>query len=113
MVITGSNIQWYDAAAGGNLLPTTTALTNGTTYYASQTVGVCESTSRTAVQVSLYQSTPLTSTTKDVCYNSVIQDVTIDGFNYTQLKWYSNATSTRSEERRVGKECRSRWSTDD
>src|SRR5690554_568459 len=94
MVITGSNIQWYDAAAGGNLLPTTTALTNGTTYYASQTVGVCESTSRTAVQVSLYQSTPLTSTTKDVCYNSVIQDVTIDGFNYTQLKWYSNATST-------------------
>src|SRR5690554_2546823 len=93
VVITGTNIQWYDAATGGNLLPMTTALTNGTTYYASQTVNGCESASRTAVQISLFQSVPLTTTNKSVCYNSIIQDVTIDGFNYMQLKWYSSATS--------------------
>src|SRR5690606_30680495 len=43
VVITGSNIKWYSSSTGGTLLPATTVLTNGTTYYASQTVGTCES----------------------------------------------------------------------
>src|SRR5690554_653260 len=94
VVVTGSNIQWYDAVTSGNQLPATTALTNGTTYYASQTVNGCESNSRAAVLISLSTSVPLTTTVKDVCYNSIIQDVTIDGFDYTQLRWYSSATST-------------------
>lgn len=51
LAVTGTNIQWYDAATGGNLLPGTTALVNGTTYYASQVVGACESTTRLAVAV--------------------------------------------------------------
>src|SRR5690606_16138590 len=55
MVITGSNIKWYSASIGGTLLPATTVLTNGTIYYASQTVGTCESATRTAVQVTLNQ----------------------------------------------------------
>lgn len=93
VVVTGSNIQWYDAAIGGNALPATTALINGVTYYASQTVGGCESPSRAAVQVSLSQSVPLTTTTMDVCYNSKIQDVMIDGLNHNQLKWYSSAST--------------------
>ena len=94
MVITGSNIKWYSAASAGTLLPATTVLTNGTTYYASQTVGTCESATRTAVQVTLNQGTPLTTTQLSVCSNSRIQGMIIDGFNYTQLKWYSSATST-------------------
>lgn len=32
--VTGTNIVWYDAATGGNLLPETTLLQNGLTYYA-------------------------------------------------------------------------------
>jgi len=51
LAITGSNIKWYDASTGGNLLPDTTALVSGATYYASQVVGACESTSRLAVSV--------------------------------------------------------------
>src|SRR5690554_3826363 len=94
VVITGSNIQWYDAVTGGNQLPLTTALTNGTTYYASQTVNGCESNSRAAVLISLSTSAPLATTAKDVCFNSRIQDVTIDGFSYNELRWYSSATST-------------------
>ncbi|WP_190304163.1 Ig-like domain-containing protein, partial [Paenimyroides baculatum] len=94
MVITGSNIKWYNAANGGTLLPGTTVLTTGTTYYASQTVGTCESATRTGVQVTLNQGTPLTTTQLNVCSNTRVQNMTIDGFNYTQLRWYSSSTST-------------------
>lgn len=43
IIITGQNIKWYDEATGGNLLPDATLLVDGTTYYASQTIGGCES----------------------------------------------------------------------
>ncbi|MDP2336773.1 MAG: choice-of-anchor L domain-containing protein, partial [Bacteroidota bacterium] len=46
LAATGTAILWYAAASGGSALPTSTALVNGSHYYASQTVGVCESTSR-------------------------------------------------------------------
>ncbi len=39
---TGSGIQWYSAASGGSALPGSTVLTNGTHYYASQSVSGCE-----------------------------------------------------------------------
>ncbi|MEL1242834.1 HYR domain-containing protein, partial [Flavobacterium sp. DGU11] len=47
----GTTVQWYAAATGGSPLVTTTALTDGTTYYASQTINGCESPSRLAVTV--------------------------------------------------------------
>ena len=43
LIATGTGIKWYDAATGGNVLPTTTALANATSYYASQTILGCES----------------------------------------------------------------------
>lgn len=49
----GSNIQWYAASNGGTALATTTALVNGTSYFATQTVGGCESITRTQVNVTL------------------------------------------------------------
>ncbi|MEE1943970.1 MBG domain-containing protein [Pedobacter sp. KR3-3] len=51
--VTGTNLKWYDASAAGNLLPSTTALVNGTTYYVTQTIGNCESASRLAVTVTI------------------------------------------------------------
>ena len=51
--VTGDNIQWYADATGGTALASTTALVNGSTYYATQTVGVCESVIRKAVVVSI------------------------------------------------------------
>ena len=93
MVVTGTEIKWYDAVSGGNLLPLTTVVTNGTTYYASQTVKGCESASRTAVQVSLYAPVLLTTTQLDVCGNTRIQDVTIEGHSGAALRWYANATT--------------------
>ncbi|MEK7720296.1 MAG: Ig-like domain-containing protein, partial [Bacteroidota bacterium] len=43
---TGTAIRWYAASSGGTALAGSTALVNGTHYYASQTVSDCESTSR-------------------------------------------------------------------
>src|SRR5690606_13731845 len=39
--ITGEQIKWYNGQ--GELLPSTTLLINGTTYFASQTINTCES----------------------------------------------------------------------
>ena len=49
----GSNIKWYATANGGVALATTTALVNGASYFATQTVGGCESITRTQVNVTL------------------------------------------------------------
>jgi gliding motility-associated-like protein len=40
---SGVNIKWYSALTGGSLLTSNTALTNGSHYYCSQTIGTCES----------------------------------------------------------------------
>ena len=50
LVATGTAVKWYSVASGGTQLASTTALTNNTTYYASQT-NVCEGTARVAVTV--------------------------------------------------------------
>jgi|UPI00048A356E hypothetical protein len=57
LTATGANIKWYTAATGGTPLAATTALVNGTTYYASQTVQGCESSTRFAVIVSVNNPT--------------------------------------------------------
>jgi PKD repeat protein len=51
--VTGSNVIWYDAPSGGNVIPPGTALVSGTTYYASQTVTSCESPTKLAVTMTL------------------------------------------------------------
>lgn len=53
--VNEAGVVFYDAATGGNLLPLTTALTNGTIYYAAlvNTVTNCESAVRLAITVNL------------------------------------------------------------
>lgn len=48
---SGTNIVWYTAATGGTVVPNNTPLVSGTTYYASQNNGTCESPTRLAVTV--------------------------------------------------------------
>jgi hypothetical protein len=52
LTATGTGIKWYSASSGGTALSTSTALSSGN-YYASQTVGGCESTARFAVAVTI------------------------------------------------------------
>jgi hypothetical protein len=42
LIVSGSNLRWYDAASGGNELPFSTVLQSGK-YYVSQTINGCES----------------------------------------------------------------------
>ena len=53
LIATGTDIKWYYAASGGNSLPSTLGLSNGATYYASQTIGGVESNCRLAVTVTI------------------------------------------------------------
>jgi gliding motility-associated-like protein len=55
---TGANIKWYDAATGGNEVLATTPLVNGTIYYASQKLTLCESSARLAVTASIQDCHP-------------------------------------------------------
>ena len=50
---SGVGIKWYATATGGIPLTGSTPLTTGTTYYASQTISVCESPTRVVVTVLL------------------------------------------------------------
>jgi len=52
LVPVGSpGIIWYSTANGNTVLPITTPLVNGTTYYAANSTGYCETSSRLAVTV--------------------------------------------------------------
>ncbi|MFY7740737.1 MAG: GEVED domain-containing protein [Flavobacterium sp.] len=51
VVITGTSLVWYNAATLGTILPSSTALVSGTTYYASQIENSCESLTRLAINV--------------------------------------------------------------
>ncbi|MEN9336938.1 MAG: hypothetical protein RLZZ500_1925 [Bacteroidota bacterium] len=66
LTATGNNIQWYSLSSGGTPLPSTATLINGTTYYASQTVNSCESSSRLAVTVTLNNPT-VSASSSTIC----------------------------------------------
>jgi len=56
LVATGTSINWYTASSGGSALVPSTSLVNATTYYATQTVGGCESATRTGALVTIVTS---------------------------------------------------------
>jgi len=94
---TGSSIQWYDASSGGNLLIGSTALVNGTHYYASQTVSGCESTSRLDVTAQVYTSTtsiaPVATQTIPPSTNGTMLTITTGTATVTSTEWKYATTS--------------------
>lgn len=73
LVVTGNSIKWYDAATGGNLIPSTTSLVNGSIYYASSSNGSCESTTRLAVTANSTNVPEITSSNTTICANQSVQ----------------------------------------
>jgi serine protease inhibitor len=71
LTATGTGVQWYAVANGGTALATTTALVSGTTYYASQTLNACESTTRLAVTVTL-NDPQITASATTVCSGTTV-----------------------------------------
>ncbi|MCE3074599.1 T9SS type B sorting domain-containing protein [Chryseobacterium gwangjuense] len=83
--ITGQNIKWYDAA--GNILTSTTALINGQTYYATQTINGCES-DKTSIQVTVNETPkPTGNIAQDFCASAgpTLANLVVTG---TALKFY-------------------------
>ncbi|MDP4859641.1 MAG: hypothetical protein NWQ77_05335, partial [Schleiferiaceae bacterium] len=71
----GTGIQWYAASTGGAALSASTVLTNGTTYYAEQTLNNCTSVARFAVAVQVQpqpSATILIQGPTDYCANQTI-----------------------------------------
>ena len=52
--VEGAQIRWYNSLTDGIELDPETQLTNGQTYYASQTISGCESIDRLAITVDLF-----------------------------------------------------------
>ncbi len=93
IAITGQNIKWYDAQTLGNLLPNTTTLINGTTYYATQTINNCESL-RVPITITIQNTTaPIANANQSFCatQNATLNEIIITGNN---INWYSSSTST-------------------
>ena len=74
-VVNGTAIKWYDAATGGNLLPSSTSIVYGTTYYATQTLNSCESQQRLAVKGQSCLATTESDLNKVMLYPNPITDV--------------------------------------
>jgi uncharacterized membrane protein len=90
LTATGTAIQWYTTSTGGSALPAGTALTSGTTYYASQTISGCESVNRFAVSVTInVPSTPTGAATQTVCSGAIVGDLAATG---TGIQWYAAST---------------------
>jgi Ig-like domain CHU_C associated len=91
--VTGTSIIWYTAASGGSVVASGTALVDGTTYYASQTVTGCESTSRLAVtaHVTTTPSAPTGSASQTFCSGNspTVANLSVTG---TSIIWYTAAS---------------------
>ena len=90
--ITGQNILWYDTQTSGNLIPTTTVLQNGITYYASQTINGCES-DRVPVTIVIQNTTaPTGNGNQSFCStaNATLSNIILNGSN---IIWYDLATN--------------------
>ena len=78
--VTGTGIVWYasaaNAASGTNPLPSTTALSN-TTYYATQTIGGCTSTTSLAVTVTTLANLEFESVQFNYYPNPIIDQLII------------------------------------
>jgi hypothetical protein len=88
---TGTGIQWYAASSGGTALATSTALVNGTHYYASQTVNGVESTARFDATATIL-STPCAPT--GTASQSHLAGATVASLlaSGTSIRWYAAAS---------------------
>ncbi len=95
LIATGTNIKWYANPTGGIALSTSLGLISGTTYYASQTVGLCESETRYPLVVTIINpQVPISSGNQSVCSTSPLQTLTAVATVTTgTIVWYDALTS--------------------
>lgn len=82
LIVNGNAIQFYDSLNNGILLPASTLLQNGVTYYATQTLNGCESLQRLGINVIIINSLPATD------FENLVCDDLNDGVESTDLTIY-------------------------
>lgn len=86
---SGENILWYADAEGGTALEVTTALIDGDSYFASQTIDGCESAVRFEITVSInVVNAPAGEGTQEVPADSTLEDIVLEGVIGT-VTWYA------------------------
>ncbi len=90
LTASGAGIQWYSASSGGSALASTTALSNGSHYFASQTISGCESTARldVAATINPTPSAPSGDAAQSFCYAATVANLVASG---TNINWYDAA----------------------
>jgi len=91
IAVTGTDINWYNSL--GNLIPETTPLQNGQTYYASQTVNGCESTQKLAVKANVVTNYLSANDFSDAFCNDTTNNfkiITLDDLNSYKNKLINN-----------------------
>jgi len=83
IAITGTDIIWYDSSTGNSVLPTSTLLQNGVTYYASQTINGCESPTRLAISIQLINTLNANNYSETICddLNNGFENVNLSNYN--------------------------------
>lgn len=96
LVITGTNIKWYDSPTLGTVLPISTPLLNGKTYYATQTLSGCESSTRLAVTVALISTLPANNYAELFCddLNDGTETVNLSSYNSSIISNTTNYSFT-------------------
>ncbi|OIQ39370.1 MAG: hypothetical protein BM563_04320 [Bacteroidetes bacterium MedPE-SWsnd-G1] len=86
----GSDIEWYDAEFGGNLLASNELLVDGTTYYVQQTENGCVSLRKSTVVTIIDPEPPVVEPNQSFCSVSgvTISDLQGVGIN---IIWYNEA----------------------
>ncbi len=93
IIVSGTNIKWYDANTSGNLLAINTPLSNNTIYYVSQTINGCES-ARVPITITIQNTTaPTGDSIQTFCStaNATLNNIILLG---TAINWYATNTTT-------------------
>ena len=85
---TGENIKWYAASSGGTSLSSGDAISNGTTYYASQTVNGVESTARLEVTATILSTPCAPSGTATQTYSTGATVASLQATG-SGIRWYA------------------------
>ncbi|MBW3517695.1 fibronectin type III domain-containing protein [Flavobacterium sp. NKUCC04_CG] len=84
----GAAFKWYRQATGGVVLAPTAMVTTGT-YFVTQIIGTCESTTRVPVQVAIKtKPTAPISPSRNICGTAVLSDLEVTYDTDNTLNWY-------------------------
>ncbi|MFY7664681.1 leucine-rich repeat protein [Flavobacterium sp.] len=85
--LTGTAIKWYASASSTTVLPNSTPLVDGATYYATQTPGLCESFYRLPVKVK-----KVSENTQAFCNAATVSSLATTATAGATTNWFTSAS---------------------